>query len=232
LRQKQHGIFFNGGNMKRSISFLLAFITILLFTSSTSTIVRMDRGEPVPGAEILVEQDGVPIAHCITDYNGGFTISFPPGVKIPKSGVLILTITPPQITAKDRINEISKHRGIEEDPPKKLKATGGGDPLSGLNVKLPQKITVKYVIKNGIMDAWDNSAGGPYSHAHSNVKGVKEVMDVDDKMDVDNKGHDGLNGSDMGGRKILMLKFTLIWNPPIPSESNKGGFAVSGHNMS
>lgn len=197
--------------MKRFISFLFAFVTILLFTFSTSTIVRMDMGEPVPGAEILVEQpDGVTIAHCITDNNGEFTFSFPEGFKIPKSGELILTITPPQITAK-----------------------GGGDPLSGMNYhgpKIPQKITVKYVIKNGMIDAWSTAPGGPYEHAYGNAKGVKEVMDVYDKMKVGDKGHTGLNGSEIVERKIPTLKFVLLWNPPVPGKSNRGGFAVSGKN--
>lgn len=84
--------------MKRLISSLLAFVTILLFTSSTSTIVRMDMGEPVPGAEILVEQepDDVPISSGVTDQNGSFSFSFPQGMKIPKNPTIKIKIKLPE----------------------------------------------------------------------------------------------------------------------------------------
>lgn len=83
--------------MKRSISFLLAFIAILLFTS---TIVRMDMGEPVPGAEILVEQEpnDVPIqvAPCVTNNEGevSFTIPSDQFKKLPDKFQLKMTIKP------------------------------------------------------------------------------------------------------------------------------------------
>ncbi|MFA5806664.1 MAG: hypothetical protein WC879_18690, partial [Melioribacteraceae bacterium] len=86
--------------MKRSISYLFAFITILLFTSSTSTIVRMDMGEPVPGAEILVEQEpnDVPInvAPCVTNNEGevSFTIPSDQFKKLPDKFQLKVTIKP------------------------------------------------------------------------------------------------------------------------------------------
>lgn len=55
-------------------------------------------GEPVPGAEILIEQEpnDVPIALATTNNNGEFVFSFPEGIKIPKSGTFKITITPPQ----------------------------------------------------------------------------------------------------------------------------------------
>ncbi|GEM_PF-5689353 len=89
--------------MKRSISYLLAFITILLFTSSTSTIVRMDIGEPVPGAEILVEQEpnDVPISSGVTDQNGIFSFSLPPGMKIPKKLTISIKIKFPEYLSKN-----------------------------------------------------------------------------------------------------------------------------------
>jgi hypothetical protein len=145
-------------------------------------------GEPVPGAEILVEQEpnDVPIKGTphkyITDENGEFTFSFPKGVEDPSSGELILTITPPRRSA----------------------ATN--NKLSGMAA---QKITVKFNTTKGMIDAYCTAVGGPYAHAHSN-----------------------LNGSEIGGRKVPMLRFILIWNPPDPIKSNKGGFAVSGKNMS
>ncbi|GEM_PF-2815897 len=67
--------------MKRLISYLLAFITILLFTSSTSTIVRMDIGNPVTGGEIYIElePDDEPIACCSggTGGNGQYLLALP-----------------------------------------------------------------------------------------------------------------------------------------------------------
>ena len=145
-------------------------------------------GEPVPGAEILVEQEpndmpikGAPQKY-VTDQNGEFTFSFPKGVAVPSSGELILTITPPRISAATK------------------------NKLSGM---VAQKITVKFNATKDMIDAYCTAAGGPYAHAHSN-----------------------LNGSEIGGRKVPMLRFILIWNPPEPVKSNKGGFAVSGKNMS
>lgn len=86
--------------MKRFISFLFAFVTILLFTFSTSTIVRMDMGEPVPGAEILVEQEpnDVPIqvAPGVTNNEGEVSFTIPPDQfkKLPDKFQLKITIRP------------------------------------------------------------------------------------------------------------------------------------------
>ena len=65
----------------------LLFILGLLFTPIIS---KAAVGEPVPGAEILIEQEpnDVPIARCTTNDKGEFTFSFPKGAKVPKSGVL------------------------------------------------------------------------------------------------------------------------------------------------
>lgn len=67
--------------MKKSIFYLLAFLTILLFTFSTSKIVRMDMGEPVPGAEVYVElePDDEPIVCCSggTGGNGQYLLALP-----------------------------------------------------------------------------------------------------------------------------------------------------------
>ena len=86
--------------MKRSISYLLAFITILLFTSSTSKLYVSIPGEPVPGAEILVEQEpnDVPIrvAPCVTNNEGeiSFTIPSDQFKKLPDKFQLKMTIKP------------------------------------------------------------------------------------------------------------------------------------------
>ena len=86
--------------MKRSISYLLAFITILLFTSSTSKLYVSIPGEPVPGAEILVEQEpnDVPIqvAPCVTNNEGeiSFTIPSDQFKKLPDKFQLKVTIKP------------------------------------------------------------------------------------------------------------------------------------------
>ena len=88
--------------------FLISII-VMFFNYNNS---QSAMGEPVPGAEILVEQEpnDVPIkavahnstrsnvqrnfsAKCITDKNGEFEISFPKGYKLPSSGELTLTIT-------------------------------------------------------------------------------------------------------------------------------------------
>lgn len=84
--------------MKKSILYLLAFFTILIFTSSTSTILKMDRGEPVIGAEILVEQEpnDVPISSGVTDQDGTFSFSFPSGMKIPKNPIIKIKIKLPE----------------------------------------------------------------------------------------------------------------------------------------
>jgi hypothetical protein len=55
-------------------------------------------GEPVPGAEILIEQEpnDVPIAQVQTNSNGEFTFSFPDGMKVPDKGTFKITIVPPK----------------------------------------------------------------------------------------------------------------------------------------
>jgi len=54
-------------------------------------------GEPVPGAEILVEQEpnDVPISLGQSNNDGEFTFTFPKGMKIPDKGVFKITVTPP-----------------------------------------------------------------------------------------------------------------------------------------
>ncbi len=191
-----------------SFKLLLLSIFVLLFCFNKSQAQTKAMGEPVPGAEILVEQEpnDVPIkavahnstrsnvqrnysAKCITDKNGEFEFSFPKGYKLPSSGELTLTITPPKTSgAKD----------------KELNGTEIG------GRKYPttkQKITVKFNTKNGKIDAYCTYIGGPYSHAHSNMEDEQK------------------------GTKGTTLKFILIWNRPDPIKSNKGGFAVSGKNM-
>lgn len=174
-----------------SFKLLLLSIFVLLFCFNKSQAQTKAMGEPVPGAEILVEQEpnDVPITHCITDKNGEFEFSFPKGYKLPSSGELTLTITPPKTSgAKD----------------KELNGTEIG------GRKYPttkQKITVKFNTKNGKIDAYCTYIGGPYSHAHSNMEDEQK------------------------GTKGTTLKFILIWNRPDPIKSNKGGFAVSGKNM-
>ena len=80
--------------------------------------------EPVPGAEITVEQvPGPYVVKVTTDKNGEFTVSFLKGVKAPSSGELILTITPPKSAATNKqFAEI-----------------------------VPQKITVKFNTTKGIL---------------------------------------------------------------------------------
>jgi hypothetical protein len=55
-------------------------------------------GEPVPGAEILIEQEpnDIPIQSVKTNQDGEFEFTFPDGMKIPKSGTFKITITPPK----------------------------------------------------------------------------------------------------------------------------------------
>jgi hypothetical protein len=177
--------------MKKFITFILIF----LFSHSIvfSQEKRMSKSEPVPGAEITVEQVPGPIVikTCITDKNGEFTLTFPKGYKFPSSGELILTITPPKTSgAKDKEQLNGSEIGGRKYPTTK------------------QKITVKFKTEKGMIDAWCTANLGPYSHAHSNMEDEQK------------------------GTKGTTLKFVLIWNPPDPVKSNKGGFAVSGKNMS
>lgn len=80
--------------MKSKILFgLILLLGVSLFSYSTSLA-----GEPVPGAEILVEQEpnDVPISHVQTNINGEFVFTFPEGMKIPDKGTFKITITPPK----------------------------------------------------------------------------------------------------------------------------------------
>jgi len=54
-------------------------------------------GEPVPGAEILIEQEpnDIPISLVQSNDDGEFTFTFPKGMKIPDKGVFKITVTPP-----------------------------------------------------------------------------------------------------------------------------------------
>jgi hypothetical protein len=76
----------------------LLFCVAFLFSASLFSCSTLLAGEPVPGAEILVEQEpnDVPIAQAISNTHGEFMFSFPEGIKIPKSGTFKITITPPQ----------------------------------------------------------------------------------------------------------------------------------------
>jgi hypothetical protein len=76
----------------------LLFCIILLLSISLYSFSPPLSGEPVPGAEILVEQepDDIPIRSVITNQDGEFSFTFPKGEKIPKSGTFKITITPPQ----------------------------------------------------------------------------------------------------------------------------------------
>lgn len=131
--------------MKKSLSYPLAFITILLFTSSTSTIIRMDRGEPVIGAEVFVEQEpnDEPIANGFTDQDGSFSFSFPPGMKIPKKLTISIKIKFPEYLSKN-VTPI----------PCQLKIIAGGKTYSKNITYLP---TAK-------------SMSGPYHSSYSNME--------------------------------------------------------------
>ncbi|OGU41306.1 MAG: hypothetical protein A2X61_05020 [Ignavibacteria bacterium GWB2_35_12] len=196
----------------KSFKLLLLSIFVLLFFFNKS-----QAGEPVPGAEILVEQEpnDVPIkavahnstrsnvqrnfsAKCITDKNGEFEISFPKGYKLPSSGTLKLTITTHEVV-----------HPVQSKPGAKDKELNGTEIGGRKYPTTKQKITVKFTTDTvkGEIDAYcTETVGGPYSHAHSNMEDVEK------------------------GTKGTTLRFTLIL--VTPAKSNKGGFAVSGHNMS
>ncbi len=74
------------------------FAVILLISLSFFSFSNAVAGEPVPGAEILIEQEpgDVPVATVVTNKDGEFKFSFPDGMKIPKSGIFKITITPPK----------------------------------------------------------------------------------------------------------------------------------------
>ena len=82
---------------------------ILLISLSFFSFSNAYSGEPVPGAEILIEQEpnDVPIASVITDKDGEFKFSFPDGMKIPKSGTFKITITPPRDLKRSLAKKLS-----------------------------------------------------------------------------------------------------------------------------
>ncbi len=122
---------------------------ILLISLSIFSFSNVLAGEPVPGAEILIEQEpnDVPIASVITDKDGEFKFTFPDGMKIPKSGIFKITITPPQDLKRSLAKKLSgmKKQTIEipfkrKDGPKfkfvvtwepKTKSNRGGFAVSG-----------------------------------------------------------------------------------------------------
>ncbi|MFA5806553.1 MAG: hypothetical protein WC879_18120 [Melioribacteraceae bacterium] len=76
--------------MKRLISFLLAFITILLFTSSISMAQQSVANIQVT---VKLQAGNVLVAQCVTDADGGFTFDFSQGLPAPASGTFIFEIT-------------------------------------------------------------------------------------------------------------------------------------------
>ena len=76
--------------MKRSISYLLAFVTILLFTSSISMAQQS-----VADVQVTVKLNAgnVFIAQCVTNADGEFTFDFQEGLPAPVSGTFIFEIT-------------------------------------------------------------------------------------------------------------------------------------------
>jgi len=91
--------------MKTKILFAVILLLSLSFISYSNPIA----GEPVPGAEILIEQEpnDVPIAVAITNNDGEFTFSFPEGLKIPKNGIFKITITPPKDLKRSKAKKLA-----------------------------------------------------------------------------------------------------------------------------
>ncbi len=79
--------------MKTSISYLLAFIIILLFTSSISMAQQSIANVPVT---VKLQAGNVLIAQCVTNEKGEFTFDFQEGLPAPASGTFIFEITIPQ----------------------------------------------------------------------------------------------------------------------------------------
>ena len=77
--------------MKTSISYLLAFIIILLFTSSISMAQQSIANVPVT---VKLQAGNVLIAQCVTNEKGEFTFDFQEGLPAPASGTFIFEITP------------------------------------------------------------------------------------------------------------------------------------------
>ena len=198
----------------KSFKLLLLSVFVVLFFCNKS-----QAGEPVPGAEIFVEQkpNHVPIkagahnstrsnvqrnfsAKYITDKNGEFEISFPKGYKLPSSGELTLTITTHEVAHQ---LQQSKTSGAKD------KELNSDEQWERKRPTTKQKITVKFTTDTvkGEIDAYCTvTDGGPYPHAHSNMEDMEK------------------------GTKGTTLRFILIW--VTPAKSNRGGFAVSGRNMS
>ena len=93
--------------MKTKILFAVILLLSLSFISYSNPIA----GEPVPGAEILIEQEpnDVPIAVAITNNDGEFTFSFPEGLKIPKNGIFKITITPPKDLKRSKARKLVRN---------------------------------------------------------------------------------------------------------------------------
>lgn len=72
----------------------MSFLFCLILFSFSPSVA----GEPVPGAEILIEQEpgDIPVQSVVTNKHGEFEFRFPDGMKIPKSGTFKLTITLPE----------------------------------------------------------------------------------------------------------------------------------------
>lgn len=133
--------------MKTKILYAIILLLSLSFGSFSFSLA----GEPVPGAEILVEQEpnDVPIASAVTNKDGEFSFTFPSGIKIPKNGIFKITIKPPKNLKKSVAKKLS---GMEKqiieipfkkkDGPKfkfvitweqKTKSNRGGFAVSGRN---------------------------------------------------------------------------------------------------
>jgi hypothetical protein len=133
----------------------LLFCFALLISASLFSFSTCMAGEPVPGAEILIEQEpnDEPIAQAISNNHGEFMFSFPEGMKIPKSGIFKITITPPQklkgsnakkLKGMDMEKQIIQIQFSRKDGPKfkyiliwdeklKTKSNRGGFAVSGRN---------------------------------------------------------------------------------------------------
>jgi hypothetical protein len=127
------------------------YAIILLLSLSFGSFSFSFAGEPVPGAEILVEQEpnDVPIASAVTNKDGEFSFTFPSGIKIPKNGIFKITIMPPKHLKKSVAKKLTgmEKQTIEipfkkKDGPKfkfvitweqKTKSNRGGFAVSGRN---------------------------------------------------------------------------------------------------
>ena len=92
--------------MKRLISYLLAFITILLFTSSISIAQQSVANIPIT---VKLQAGNVFIAQCVTNAAGEFTFDFQQDFPVPKKGTFIFEITPPPSTSVENDTSKFKH---------------------------------------------------------------------------------------------------------------------------